>query len=82
MQSLEKLWEAKTADFKIRDFIKAEITYLKDNCNFTEEEEQYFDMKSRDASDVETYMTMCISERKVTELSQRVKVKIIKVAIS
>ena len=39
-------------------------------------------MKSRDAFDVEIYMTMCISERKVTELSQRVKIKIIKVAIS
>ena len=38
-------------------------------------------MKARDASDVEISLKMCISERKVTELSQRVKTKILKVAV-
>ena len=72
----------KKADFKIRDFIKIEVEYLKNNCNFTSEEEQYFDMKCRDASDIEITFALNISERKVTELSQRVKRKILKVAVS
>ena len=72
----------KKADFKIRDFVKIEVDYLKSSCNFTEEEEKYFDMKCRDASDVEITFAMNISERKVTELYQRVKRKILKVAVS
>ena len=71
----------KKADFKIRDFVKIEVDYLKTNCNFTKDEEQYFNMKCRDASDVEITFAMNISERKVTELSQRVKRKILKVAV-
>lgn len=68
--------------FKLRRFIKTEVDYLKDNCNFTEDEVTVFDMKCRDASDVQIAMAMNISDRTVSELTQRVKIKILKVAIS
>jgi hypothetical protein len=71
-----------TEGFKCRNFIQSEVDFIKGKCNFTEEEETFFDMKCKDASDIQVAMKLNISDRKVTELSQRVKTKIIKVAIS
>ena len=79
MQNLEKQWRDNT---KYRNIIQSEVDFIKSKCNFTEEEETFFDMKCKDASDIQIAMTLNISDRKVTELSQRVKTKIIKVAIS
>jgi hypothetical protein len=67
---------------KYRRFIEIEKDYLRDNCNFTEDEETFFGMKCKDASDIQIANKLNTSDRKVSELSQRVKVKIIKVAIS
>lgn len=64
------------------DFVKIEVDYLKTNCNFTEEEEKVFDFKCRDYSDVYIYTTLCISDSTLTRLIQKIKTKIIKVAIS
>ena len=69
-------------DIKIKDFVKSEIDFLKANCNFTEAEEKYFDLKCKDASDVEIGFSLNISDRSVSDKSQAVKTKIIKVAIS
>lgn len=69
-------------DIKIKDFIKSEIDFLKANCNFTESEEKYFDLKCKDASDIEIGSELNLSDRSVSDKSQSVKIKIIKVAIS
>lgn len=37
----------------LRDFTKPEIEYLLDKCNFTEEEERYFLLRTRDKSNVQ-----------------------------
>lgn len=79
MRSFEKQWRDNT---KYRNLIQSEVDYIKSKCNFTEEEETFFDMKCKDASDIQIAIKLNISDRKVTELSQRVKTKIIKVAIS
>ena len=79
MQSYEKQWRDNT---KYRNFIQSEVDFIKSKCNLTEEEETFFDMKCKDASDIQIAMKLNVSDRKVPELSQRVKTKIIKVAIS
>lgn len=63
----------------IRDFTKPEIEYFIDMCNFTDEEYQYFMLKSKDKSIVQISMEMHISESKVSKLAKRVKTKILKV---
>ena len=68
-------------DIRISDFVEKERRYLTENCNFTDDELKYFEMKVKDASDVQVHMSMNVSLRKVSDLSRRVKAKIIKVAV-
>jgi len=65
--------------FKICDFVKSEILYFEDNCNFTESELQFFHLKSKGKSNIEIAFAMNISERTVSNLSKAVNKKIIKV---
>lgn len=64
---------------KIADFVKPELDYFREVCNFTEEENQYFDYKSKDMSNVQIALEMHISEAKVSVLAKKVKTKIKKV---
>ena len=64
---------------KIRDFTVPELNRLRELCNFTESELVYFNLRSRDKSNVQIAMTMNVSEPQVSKLAKRVKSKIIKV---
>ena len=64
---------------KFADFVESEITYFKESCNFSPEEEQLFDLRVRHKSMVEIQMEMHISESKATALSKSAKNKILKV---
>lgn len=64
---------------KIRDFTVPELNRLRELCNFTEDELMYFNLRSRDKSNIQIAMTMNVSEPQVSKLAKRVKSKIIKV---
>jgi len=61
---------------KIRDFTVPELHHLKELCNFTVEEMQYFDLSSKDKSNTEISMAMNVSMPQVSKLARRVKDKI------
>ena len=60
----------------LRDYVKAEIDFLIECCNFTDSELQYFLLKSKDCSNVKISLEMHISEQQVSKLARRVKNKI------
>lgn len=64
---------------KICDFVKWELDMFRDQCNFTEEELTYFNLKAKNKSNVEVAMDMHISEPKVSILARKVRKKIFKV---
>lgn len=64
---------------KICDFVKWELDMFKEQCNFTEEELTYFNLKAKNKSNVEVAMDMHISEPKVSILARKVRKKIFKV---
>lgn len=64
---------------KIRDFVEWELQYFRDNCNFTEEELQYFNLRAKDKSNAYIAQQMYISEPKVSLIAKRVKKKMLKV---
>ena len=47
---------------KICDFVKWELDMFREQCNFTEEELTYFNLKAKNKSNVEVAMDMHISE--------------------
>lgn len=61
---------------KIRDFVKSELDYFRAECNFTESEMQYFNLRAKDMSNVEIAIRMNVSEPQVSKLAKRVKSKI------
>ena len=58
-----------------------EINRFISDCNFTESEEQYFLLKSKDWSNVRIAFKMNISEQQVSKLARRVKDKINRVNV-
>ena len=64
---------------KIRDFVEWELDMFREDCNFTDAELQYFNLRAKDKSNVEIALTMNISEAQVSKLAKRVKAKILKV---
>ena len=61
---------------QIYDFVEPELQYLRDNCNFSDQELEYFNLRAKRKSNVEIAMTMCVSESQVSKLARRVKNKI------
>lgn len=61
---------------KLCSFTKPEIDRFLELCNFTDDEEQYFKLKTRDKSNVYIAQAMNISESQVSKLARRVKDKI------
>lgn len=59
----------------IRDYTKPELDKFIENCNFTDNEMQYFLLKSKDKSIVQISFEMHISEQQVSNLARRVKSK-------
>ena len=68
-------YEKKNYKIRIPDFVEWEL----ENCNFSTEELEYFELRSKYKSNVEIALTMHISEAKVSKLARKVKDKIIRV---
>lgn len=64
---------------KICDFTKHELDMLIEQCNFTSQELEYFNLKSKDISNVEIAVKMSVSESTVSKLARKVKSKIFRV---
>lgn len=60
---------------KIRDFTVPELEYFRQICNFSENELMYFNLRTRDKSNVQISLEMNISEPQVSKLARRVKDK-------
>ena len=60
---------------KLRDFTKPELDRFRELCNFTEDEMNYFNMRSRDLSNIQIAFAMNVSEAQVSKLAKRVKDK-------
>ena len=61
---------------KISEFVEFELQYLRDNCNFTEEELKFFNLRAKDTTLEEISYKMQISVSKTNTLSRKVKRKI------
>lgn len=64
---------------KICDFTVPELDMFRTKCNFTEEELEYFNLRSKDMSNVAIALKMNVSESKVSKLAKKVKSKMIRV---
>ncbi len=64
---------------QINDFVEFELQKFRDECNFSEDEMTYFNLRAKGKSNVEISLTMNVSESKVSTLARKVKNKIIKV---
>lgn len=64
---------------KICDFVEFELDNFRNKCNFTPEELEFFNLRSKDKSLIQISQTMNISEAKASILSKKVKKKILKV---
>lgn len=64
---------------KIRDFTVPELDKFRQLCNFTEDELQYFNLRSKDKSNVQIALIMHVSEAQVSKLARRVKNKILRI---
>lgn len=64
---------------KIADFTVPELNYFREMCNFTDEELEYFNLRSRNVPNVQIAMQMHVSEAKVSKLARKVKSKMFRV---
>jgi len=64
---------------KICDFTVPELERFRELCNFTEDELKYFNLRSKDKSNVAIAQEMNVSESTVSVLARKVKKKIIRV---
>ena len=64
---------------KIRNFTVPELNKLRKLCNFTDDERTYFNLRSKDHSNVQIALAMNVSESQVSKLAKRVKSKIYRV---
>lgn len=66
----------KNHQFQIYDFVEFELQYFRDNCNFSPQELEYFNLRAKHKSNVEISLAMHVSEGQVSKLAKRVKTKI------
>ena len=60
---------------KICDFTVPELNKFRELCNFTDPELEYFNLRSRDRTNVEIALAMNVSEAQVSKLARKVKDK-------
>lgn len=60
---------------KINDFVERELELFRKECNFSEEELQYFNLRAKNKSNTQIALIMNCSEAKVSKLARRVKDK-------
>lgn len=68
-----------TKNIQVYNFVEWELQKFRDECNFTDEELQCFELKAKDKSIEYIAQEMHISTAKVSRLVRRVKSKILKV---
>lgn len=61
---------------KVQNFTVPELEYLRKYCNFTPDEKRYFNLRSKDYSNVQIALAMHISESTVSKIAKRVKSKV------
>ena len=66
-------------NIQVYNFVEWELQKFRDECNFTDEELQCFELKAKDKSIEYIAQEMHISTDKVSRLVRRVKSKILKV---
>ena len=64
---------------QIYDFVEWELQKFRDECNFSEEEMAYFNLRAKNKSNTQIALEMHISEAKVSKLARKVKDKMLKV---
>lgn len=64
---------------QIYDFTIPELDKLRELCNFSDVELEYFNLRSKHKSNVETALTMHVSDGQVSKLARKVKDKILRV---
>lgn len=66
-------------NIQVYNFVEWELQKFRDECNFTDEELQCFELKAKDKSIEYIAQELHISTAKVSRLVKRVKSKILKV---
>ena len=64
---------------KICDFTKPELDKFREQCNFTEDERQFFDLKAKGMTNIQLSMKLNMSESKVSMTMKRVRTKVTKI---
>lgn len=64
---------------QIYDFTTPELDKLRELCNFSDAELEYFNLRAKHKSNVEIALTMHVSEGQVSKLARKVKDKILRV---
>lgn len=64
---------------QLYDFTIPELDKLRELCNFSDAELEYFNLRAKHKSNVEIALTMHVSEGQVSKLARRVKDKILRV---
>jgi len=64
---------------KIHDFTVPELENFRALCNFTDEEMEVFNLKSKNKSNIEISLSLSMSERKISSLSSAIIKKIIRI---
>ena len=64
---------------QIYDFTVPELDKFRELCNFTDDEREYFELRSRKKSNVQIALTMHVSEAQVSKLAKKVRSKIIRI---
>lgn len=64
---------------KICDFVVSELEVFRKECNFTNEELMYFNLKAKGRTNLQISLEMNVSEPKVSILARKVKAKMIRV---
>lgn len=62
----------------VYDFTNPELDMLRQQCNFSDEELEYFNLRAKHLSNVQISLQMHISESKVSKLARKVKSKILR----
>lgn len=60
----------------INDFVEWELEWFRKECNFSDDELTYFNLRAKNKSNVQIALEMNVSEAKVSVLAKRVKTKI------
>jgi len=64
---------------QIYDFVEKELELLRKECNFSEEELAYFNLRAKHYTNQQIAIKLNVSEGKVSKLAKSVKTKILKV---